>query len=309
MVLSHLYFLVIFGFLLTGCIGLLASWIDRKVTARVQYRVGPPILQPFLDIIKLLGKETLMPAGASKVTFFLAPALGVSGVILASTLLWLNVLNTQETFIGDLIVVIYLLTIPSLSLIIGGFASRNPLASLGASREMKLILSYELPFILALLVPVIHSGLTIKLGGILNYQAQNGIILNSVSGFIAWAVVMLCIQAKLGLVPFDIAEAETEITSGPLIEYSGPALALFKLMKSMLLFTLPFFVMIMFLGGLNWEGIHLLWGFLKYIGLVALITVIRNTNPRVRIDHAVRFFWGPMTLLAVLAIFLAVKGY
>lgn len=304
----YVVYLVIYGFLVTAFIGLLASWIDRKVTARVQYRVGPPILQPLIDIIKLLGKETLVPKGASKITFLGAPAVGLAGVVLVSTLLWINNINQNQTFLGDLIVAVYLLAIPSISIIMGGFASANPLASLGASREMKLVLGYELPFILAIFVPVIKSGFSIKLGQILTFQAQNGVIVGSWSGALALIVVIMCVQAKLALVPFDMPEAETEITGGPLIEYSGSGLALYRLMKNMLLFVLPFFVIILFMGGLRIDGIHLLYGVLKYVGLVALVTVIRNTNPRVRIDQAVRFFWGPMTVIAIIAVLLAFKG-
>ena len=301
------YFLV-YGFLLSAVIGLLASWIDRKVTARVQYRVGPPILQPLIDIVKLLGKETLIPAGASKITFLMMPVVGLASVMLVATLLWINNIDPARTFLGDWIIVLYLLTIPSLSIIMGGFASRNPLASLGASREMKLVLSYELPFVLAALVPVIKSNFSIRLGEILSFQAQNGVIAGSLSGFLALVVAILCMQAKLALVPFDMPEAETEITSGPLIEYSGSGLAIYRLMKNMLLFVLPFFLIILFMGGLRFDGIHLLNGILKYVGLVALITVIRNTNPRVRIDQAVRFFWSWITALAAIAVVLAFLG-
>jgi len=190
----------------------------------------------------------------------------------------------------------------------GGFASRNPLASLGASREMKLILAYELPFVLAVLVPVIKSDFSLRLGEILGFQAQNGVIAGSPSGFLALVVAILCMQAKLALVPFDIPEAETEIVGGPLIEYSGSGLAIYRLMKNMLLFVLPFFLIILFMGGLRYDGIHLLNGVLKYVGLVALLTVIRNTNPRVRIDQAVRFFWGPMTIISIIAVILAFLG-
>jgi NADH-quinone oxidoreductase subunit H len=304
----YIYYLIFYGFLLTAVIGLLASWIDRKVTARVQYRVGPPLLQPLIDIVKLLGKETLIPNGASKPTFLAAPVIGLASVMVVSTLLWVNNINRGNTFLGDLIVVVYLLAIPSISIIMGGFASGNPLASLGASREMKLVLSYELPFVLAVFVPVIKAGFSIKLGQILDFQAQHGVIIGSWSGGLALLVAVLCIQAKLALVPFDMPEAETEIVGGPLIEYSGSGLAVYRLMKNMLLFTLPFFLMILFMGGLRLDGIHLLYGILKYIGLVALITVIRNTNPRVRIDQAVRFFWGPMTILAIIAVALAFAG-
>ena len=304
----YIFYFLFFGFLLTAIIGLLASWIDRKVTAKVQYRVGPPLLQPLIDIVKLLGKETLIPAGSSKITFLMAPVIGLASVILVSTLLWINNIYPAKSFLGDLIVVLYLLVIPSISIIIGGFASRNPLASLGASREMKLILSYELPFILAILVAVIKSGFTFRLGEILTFQAQNGAFVRSWSGTLALIVAIICMQAKLALVPFDIPEAETEIAGGPLIEYSGSGLAIYRLMKNMLMFTVPFFLIIVFIGGLRFDGIHLLYGGLKYIGLVALMTVIRNTNPRVRIDQAVKFFWGPVTIIAIIAIILALLG-
>ena len=304
----YIFYFLFFGFLLTAIIGLLASWIDRKVTAKVQYRVGPPLLQPLIDIVKLLGKETLIPAGASKITFLMAPVIGLTSVILVSTLLWINNIYPAKSFLGDLIVVLYLLVIPSISIIMGGFASRNPLASLGASREMKLILSYELPFILAVLVTVIKSGFTFRLGEILTFQAQNGAFVGSWSGTLALIVAIICMQAKLALVPFDIPEAETEIVGGPLIEYSGSGLAIYRLMKNMLMFTVPFFLIIVFIGGLRFDGIHLLYGVLKYIGLVALMTVIRNTNPRVRIDQAVKFFWGPVTIIAIIAIILALLG-
>jgi NADH-quinone oxidoreductase subunit H len=304
----YIFYFLFFGFLLTAIIGLLASWIDRKVTAKVQYRVGPPLLQPLIDIVKLLGKETLIPAGSSKITFLMAPVIGLASVILVSTLLWINNIYPAKSFLGDLIVVLYLLVIPSISIIMGGFASRNPLASLGASREMKLVLGYELPFILAVLVSVIKSGYTFRLGEILTFQAQNGAFVRSWSGTLALIVAIMCMQAKLALVPFDIPEAETEIVGGPLIEYSGSGLAIYRLMKNMLMFTVPFFLIIVFIGGLRFDGIHLLYGGLQYIGLVALMTVIRNTNPRVRIDQAIKFFWGPMTIIAIIAIILALLG-
>ena len=302
------YFLIFPGFLFTAVVGLLASWIDRKVTARVQWRVGPPWWQNFADFIKLLGKETIVPQGSSRATFLLAPIFGLAAVTIVSTLLWLTIINPASTFIGDLIVVLYLLTIPAIAVIIGGFASRNPLASLGASREMKLILSYELPFILICLVPVIQAGGTIRLGEIINYQINNGMVLGSLSGPLAFIVAILCMQAKLTLVPFDIPEAEQEIMAGPYIEYSGPTLAVFKLTRQMMLFVMPMFLVVLFLGGITFSGWHILWGILKYVILLVIIVLIRNTNPRVRIDQAVKFFWGPMTLLAILAIIFALLG-
>jgi NADH-quinone oxidoreductase subunit H len=299
--------LLLFGFLATAVLGLVASWVDRKVTARVQYRVGPPLLQPFIDITKLLGKETLIPDGASRTMFILSPVIGFTSVVVISTILWVNQLQPTGGFVGDWIVAIYLLTIPSLSIILGGFASRNPLASLGASREMKLVMAYELPFILVMLVPVISFG-SLRIGDILLGQQALGATAGNLSGLLALLVAVICMQAKLALIPFDMPEAETEIVHGPLIEYSGSGLAIYRLMKNMLLFTLPFFLAIMFLGGFRFTGIEILWSILKFVGLVAIVTVIRNTNPRVRIDQAVRFFWGPMTVVAIVAVVLAILG-
>ncbi|MFO7891067.1 MAG: complex I subunit 1 family protein [bacterium] len=296
-------------FLCTGIIGMFASWVDRKVTARVQWRVGPPILQPFYDIVKLMGKETIVPAGSSRITFLTAPLFGLLSAGLVSSMIWSSLLWKNGGFQGDVIVVLYFLLIPSTALIIGGFASRNPVASLGASREMKLMMADELPFLLVVAVPIIHTKGQIQLSELLNYQETYGMIFNSVSGILALIVAIICMQAKLTLVPFDIPEAETELMGGPEVEYSGPALAAIKLTRMMMLFTLPMFLVLLFLGGVKFEGMSILWSILKFVVLLVLIILIRNTNPRVRIDQAVKFFWYPMTFIAVIAVVLALLGY
>lgn len=305
---SLLQFVVFPGFLFTAGAGLFLCWLDRKITARIQYRIGPPWYQPLADIVKLLGKETMAPAGASKAFFLTVPLIGLAGITLVSTLLCLADFNPRIGFVGDVIVVLYLLTLPALSIILGGFSSSNPLASIGSSREMKLVLSYELPFILALIVPIVKSGGLLTIGGILEYQSAEGAVFNSWSGFLAVIAAVLCVQAKLGLVPFDLSEAETEITGGALIEYSGPPLAVFKLTKAMALFTLPLFLVIMFLGGITLNGVSVVWGILKLVALVVVIVLLRNTNPRLRIDQALRFFWGPVTILAIISVVLALAG-
>jgi NADH-quinone oxidoreductase subunit H len=294
-------YLIFPGFLFCAVVGLLATWVDRKVTARLQYRVGPPWFQPFADIAKLLGKETIVPEGAAKYTFLGAPLVGLAGVILVGTILWLTSLTPEQTFIGDLIVVMYLLTLPSLAVIIGGSASRNPLAAIGASREMKLILSYELPFILAA-ATVVYRTRALQLGSIVSWQAAQGPLLWSWSGLLAFAAALLVVQAKLGAVPFDIPEAEQEIAAGAIIEYSGPALAVLRLTRAMLYFILPMFLAVMFLGGID------VWFPLKYLAVLTLIILIKNTNPRLRIDHALRFFWGPVTIIAAAGFILALLG-
>lgn len=302
------YFLIIPGFVFTTVVGLISTWIDRKVSAKVQWRQGPPWFQPFADVLKLLGKETIVPEGGSKITFLSAPLIGLAAVTLVSTMLWLLNAAPKASFVGDLIVIIYLLTLPSLAIVLGGSASRNPLSAMGASREMKLILAYELPFILAAFTVVAKAG-SILISNIIGYQAAHGMIAFSFSGAIAVLVTLFVVQAKLGYAPFHIAEAEQEIMGGALLEYSGPPLAAYKLVNAMLLFTLPVFMVTLYLGGIDissWMGI--LWFAAKYVIIVTLIVLIKNTNPRIRIDQAVRFFWGPVTIVAALGFILALFG-
>ena len=301
-------YLVFPGFLFTAAVGMLASWIDRKVTARVQWRVGPPLLQPLYDFVKLLGKETVIPRGCSRMTFLMAPMFGLVAATLVSTLVWMAILKPDAGFTGDLIVVLYFLMVPSIAVIIGAFASKNPIASLGASREMKLMLADELPFLLAVFVAVIQAGGAIRLGQFIAYQQTYGMVFTSLSGALATIVAVITMQAKLTLIPFDIPEAETEIMSGVFVEYSGPPYAILKLTRMMMLFTLPMVLVVVFLGGMRFEGWDILWSILKYVVLLVLIILIRNTNPRVRIDQAMRFFWGPMTVLAIIAVVLAFLG-
>lgn len=301
-------FIIFPGFLFTAVIGMVASWIDRKVTARVQWRQGPPVFQPLYDFVKLLVKETVIPESANKPVFLLMPIFAIVSTTLASLILWKAIINPQTLFVGDLIVVIYLMAITPIAVILGASASGNPLAALAASREMKLYLSYELPFIFSILVPIIKFN-SIKLGEIISYQQASGIVFNSFSGAIAFIVFLLTIQAKLGLVPFDMAEAETELAGGVFIEYSGFPLAIHKLNRIMLLFVIPVFAVILFFGGMKFEGLSSLWGILKYVLVLVLIVLIRNTNPRVRIDQAVRFFWRPALIFSVFAALLAVIGY
>ena len=301
-----LEFLLFPGLLFTAVAGLLTSWVDRKVTALVQMRVGPPFLQPFYDIRKFFIKETCVPEGGAIGMFLVAPLIGLAAVTLASMILWRSLLDSEVTFVGDLIVLIYLLAMPALGVILGSFASRNPLASLGGSREVKLMIAYELPLVLVVLVPVIQAN-SIRLGDLLTQPAP----VTTLSGVLALLLGITCMQAKLTIVPFDMPEAETELSGGVFIEYSGPPLAMFKLTRAMMLFTMPVFLAVLFFGGLisgpGW--LPKVIGFLVWFLLVAITVVLRNTTPRLRTDQAVRFFWGPVSLLAVLAIVLAWLGW
>ena len=289
----------------SSAMGLLTGWVDRKVTARLQWRKGPPWNQNFLDIMKLFYKETLVPEGASRAVFFGMPLAAMACATLVSTMVLVINADAKSGFIGDVIVVVYLLMMPSIALMLGGFGSGNPLASLGSSREMKLMLSYELPFLLALAVPILKANYAIKLGDIIMYQQSNAPLIASASGAISFFVMLFCVHAKLGLIPFDMPEAETEITSGPYIEYSGKLLAIFKLTKAIMLFAIPVFLITLYFGGLRLTPEGLLKNVLQYTAILVLMILIKNTNPRVRIDQAMRFFWRIPTALAIVAVVLA----
>lgn len=304
-VLTYIGFVVIFpGFVFTVLIGLMATWVDRKVSARLQWRVGPPWYQPFADVVKLMNKETIVVEGTSRFTFLSAPFIGFAAVVVVSTIIWMASINPQSGFVGDLIVVIYLLYIPSLVLIIGGSASGNPFAALGASREMKLMLAYEASFLVAVLTLVVKNGGILSLGGMVAYQQASGPMLTQgLSTVIAFIVALIYVPAKLGVGPFDIPEAECELIAGPYTEYSGPPFAAFKLTKAMLLCVLPVFLITLF-GTSAWTP----WAILWYVVILVVLILIRNTNPRLRIDQALRFFWGPVLILSLVGMVLAVLG-
>jgi len=322
--LQNLFWILIFpGFLFTVVLGLVACWIVRKVSALVQWRVGPPLFQPFYDIMKLMGKETLIPQDAQRTVFIVAPLVGLAGVLLLSTMLW-RITITQTAFVGDIIVAIYLMVLPSLAFILGSSASASPHATIGTSREMKLVMGYELPLVLAFIVVIIKMVGLVKAGFVESGQqltsddlvkvlslaeiAKHAPVL-SISGMLAFLAALLCVQAKLGFVPFDIAESETEVASGIMIEYSGVLLAVWKLMQAMMLVALPLFLVMVFLGGFGTTaGWPLVWGIGKYVLVLVLMILIKNTNPRLRIDQAMKFFWVYCGIALVIAIILASIG-
>jgi NADH-quinone oxidoreductase subunit H len=304
-----LYFFIFPGLLFLATTGALLSWFDRKITARIQFRVGPPLLQPFYDFFKLLlVKETILPRHGSPYLFFLAPVVAVAGATMAGVFILLPLMNIDTGFRGDLFVIFYLLTIPSLTYITGALASGNPLAALGGSREMKLIMSYELTFLLVIAGIILKSGQQTDLYGIIGMQKTGLPFIGNLSGIILFVVAICCLQAKLALVPFDMPEAEAEISGGIFIEFSGITYAFVKLSRYIMFFVLPAFLAALFMAGFSSAGAGPLWAALKILGVVLLLTLIRNTNPRIKIKQAIRFFMVWMNLLAILAIILTYFG-
>jgi len=301
-----LYYLIYPGFIFASIIGLLSCWFDRKLSAKIQWRVGPPWYQCFADIGKLLYKEVIIPKEAGRFGFALAPLFGLATVTLATTILGVNLVEPAAGFIGDVIVVWYLFTIPAIALIYIGSTSGNPLSSVGVSREIKLLLSYDLPMVILIVMVAMKVG-GFSIQAIIEWQRINGPIIGHWYGVLGFIIAIFCIQAKLGRVPFDLAEAETELGSGILMELSGTVLAAYELSQAIALFGLSFFIIILFWGGVS-GVMGILWAVLKYLLIMVLLVLIKNTNPRVKIDQAMKYFWGLMTGGAIIAGILAYLG-
>ncbi len=297
------------GLLFVAVGGLLLSGIDRKVLSRMQRRVGPPIVQPFYDFFKLMGKETIIPHHANRTVYLWAPVVGM--VSLAVTMLFIPICGFSA-FSGtaDLLVVLYLLTIPAVCLIVGGSASGSPFAGVGISREMVAMMSYELPLVLVLLSVARQVG-SLSLQDIAAYQAANGCLLFHWSMIPAALALLLVIPAEAGCHPFDVAEAETEICEGPLAEYSGAPLGVFKLNHAMKLFVLTALFCALFLGGIT-SGIApvdvLIVFALCAVVMIVCVTLLHGICARLRVEQVFKFYWTVVTGLALVSLILAWFG-
>ena len=315
--LQYLGYVLIFpGFLFCFLAGMLLCGIDRKLVARMQKRVGPPILQPFYDFFKLCGKETIIPASASKTTFLMAPLVGLAALVVIQ--LFIPVFSFSAfSGMADVIVILYLLLIPAMSIILGGAASGSPYAGVGLSREMVTIISCELPLVLVLLAvaktvgSAMGTGLCFSLSDIAAYQAVNGSLITRLSMIPAAAAMLLIIPGETGNHPFDAAEAETEICEGLLAEYSGAPLGVFKLSHAIKMLTLTSLFVTLFLGGLG-TGIVALDGIILFLLCVVLtavsISFVHAITARLKIEQIFKFYWTLVTGLALISLVLAWYG-
>ncbi len=309
-----LFYIFIFpGFLF--CV-LAAFWMagaDRKVLARMQGRVGPPLRQPFYDFFKLMGKETIVPAAAQKGPFLVAPVVGFISLI---TIALFIPIKRYLFFDGvaDLVVILYLLCIPSLALIIGGAASGSPFAGVGLSREMVSIISYELPLAVIFLTLgklAGGSGVTLSFTDIAIFQIDHGSNLLRWSTLPAAAAMLLVLPCEAGVHPFDIAEAETEICEGILCEYSGAPLAVFKLNGMLKMFIMSALFTALFLGGAG-TG-HIALDALIFVLECTLCMFLSMTLPhaicaRLKVEQVFKFYWTTVTLLSLTSLILVWLG-
>jgi len=235
-----------------GVFGMLYRGIDRKLVAHMQGRVGPPIVQPFRDVQKLLMKESIIPDGAVSWLFRAAPFICL--ITSALLLLYIPLFGLQALLggFGDAILVVYLLILPSLALAVGGFASGSPYATVGAQREMVVLMSLEFPLAVAV----------VALGWRIGHVAADPFMFSTIAEYTIWSLVgplgiigslillftlLVVTSGKGAKVPFDAAEAETEIAGGLLVEYSGRNLCLFYIADIIKAFAMSSLVVALFI--------------------------------------------------------------
>lgn len=301
--------------------GLFFKGVDRKLSAHMQGRIGPPIRQPFRDVVKLFTKENIIPENAIPWIFNLAPLIGLVATI--SILLYLPIggFGPLVTGQGDLILVLYLLIVPSLAMVIGGFASGSPYSTVGAQREMATMIAYEFP------LAVIIIGIAWRLNLHFQYTqtGSNVFALSSIISTPVWSVVgplgflglillllalIIVTPAELSKIPFDSPEAETEIAGGLLTEYSGRNLAMFYLTDGVKTVVMASLIVALFFP-FNLSGVLGLESypayavdFIFYLVKVLLVilfsvTLIRVAVARLKIDQIVYTYWIPLTLIAL----------
>jgi NADH-quinone oxidoreductase subunit H len=309
-ILVPLFHIIVFpGFLFLGVLGLLGQYVDRKVYARLQNRVGPPLLQPLADFVKLSAKQETLPAGADRKMFLALPLVALAAVVTASFYIPLWGPRALFGFDGDVIVVLYLLMIPTVSFFLGGHASTSVYAEIGAVRAITQLFAYEVPLFLAVLSPALLAG-TWSLSGISAFYAAHPFWwLFNVIGL---GVGMIAVLGKLEKVPFDIPEAETEIAGGAFTEYSGRLLALFKMtvdVEAIVAASLLAAVFLPFALGLP-PALGFLVYLLKILVVLLLLTLLRTIMARLRIDQMMAFCWKILAPLGFLQLIvcLVLKG-
>ena len=237
---------------LSAVFSLLYRGVDRKLVAHMQGRIGPPVIQPFRDVRKLLMKENIIPDGSISWLFTAAPFI----CLITSALLLLYIpLFGQEALLGefgDAILVIYLLILPPLAFVLGGFASSSPYATVGAQREMVIMMSYELPLAVTVVALAWRIGRAADNPFMFSAIAESPIWslvgpLGVIGSLILLFALLVVTIGEAGKVPFDIAEAETEIAGGLLVEYSGRNLCLFYLADIIKTFALASLVVALFI--------------------------------------------------------------
>ncbi|MGB9885707.1 MAG: respiratory chain complex I subunit 1 family protein [Moorellales bacterium] len=303
-------------------LALLLKGIDRKLAARLQGRIGPPVWQPFWDLRKLLLKETIIPENSIPWLFNAAPVLALAATLTILFYLPLGNLWPLLAQGGDLILVLYLLTLPAVAMVAGGFASGSPYAAVGAQREMVMMMSYEFP--LATVAVTLAWKLSLVLGGAGQPFAPPfslaAFSLCPVWGTVGWvggvglvlalAALVIVTPAELSKVPFDAPEAHEELAGGLLAEYSGRNLALFYLADAVKTLVVSALIVALFfpyglsaaLSLTGWWGllVDFLFFWVKVLAvMLAAVTYFRVVLARFRIDQIAYAYWVPVLGLSL----------
>ena len=310
---SILYLIVFPGFIFLFFYSLFCEFVDRKVVARLQSRVGPPLYQPWADFFKLISKEELVPAGADRKIFTAVPIFCIAAVVTAFIYIPIWSSSSVYPFTGDIIVVAYLLTLPALFLFLAGWHSANPFGTIGGFRVLTQLFGYEVPFLLAILTPALVAGIW-SLSDIVQYQISHVWFVCLLP--LSFIVAIISLVGKLERVPFDIPIAGEEIGAGPLAEYSGGKLALMRLMVNIEMVAGAALISVLFLGGFSIPGVHLsgvsasIVGFVAFIIktllIVFILACIKAFYARLRIDQMVTICLKWLVPIAVIQLLIVV---
>jgi len=317
--LKTLTYLIIYpGLLFIFFYSTFAEWYDRKLYARFQNRMGPThtgragLLQPIADFIKLMSKEDVVPERADRGLFRALPAFGLAIVSVGMLLLpvWnYNLAGSSPTsFNGDIVVLLYLLSLPTFIFFLAGWSSTNLFSTVGATRVLTMLFGYEVPLFLTVLTPAILAN-SWRLAEIAAFYRQQPLL--ALLNIPAFLIALICVQAKLERTPFDIPHAETEIVGGTFTEYSGKKLALFRLMMDVELVVASGLLATVFLGGFPGGFVPALINFIiKTLLVISLLSLLRAMTSRIRVDQVIALSWRYLAPLAVLqlVIIILVKG-
>jgi NADH-quinone oxidoreductase subunit H len=299
---SLVYILIFPGLFFLSLSGMFLEYIDRKLHARLQNRVGPPWFQPFADFIKLISKENLVPGKDRKIMFRLLPFFALSAI--ATSIMYIPVWGTKAVFSfnGDIIVVLYLLSIPTLTFFLAGYSSNSLFSLIGAVRALTQFFAYEVPLFLIFLSAALLTGSWSISDISAFYNQHHWYWLFNLLGF---GLSLIALLGKLEKVPFDIPEAETEIAGGTFTEYSGKLLAMFRLAIDMEVVVCAALVAAVFLPfGMNLHPVLVFILFIvKVLFIVGLLSLLRTIFARLRIDQMVEFCWkyiAPLSFLQLI---------
>ena len=293
-----------------------SEWVERKIIARAQSRVGPlftgpkGVIQPIADFIKLMMKEEINPVGADRLLLTIIPILSVSMFMFSLLFLPIWSLEGFLSIPGDIIFLIGISAIFGGLIIMTGYSNPGPYSNIGAARYGELFISYEVPFVLAAAAPAIIAG-EITLRDIVAFQGSSGLVL-AIFAPIGLFVMFLSAMSKLEKVPFDVGEAETEIAAGWQVELSGRRLAFYRLALNLEMVFGVGLIVALYLGGPigffvfepKWLS-YTIWFFLKFFIVLAFVAVVEAIMARFRIDQVLNTFWKYITPLAILQIILA----